>query len=115
MDPILSIKTELLVGHVAGEEPGTPSAMATRVCFLCAQDVLIDIQEELAEEAVSLRQIDASLTAAATESTVAVGAVGDEEEALLHRHKSPEPEVRGPLGQMHKRRVRKRHRTGKAC
>ncbi|EIE20387.1 alpha/beta-hydrolase [Coccomyxa subellipsoidea C-169] len=55
------------------------------------KDVLIDIQVEIAEEAVTLKQIDASLTAGATESSVAVGAAGDEEEALLHRHKSPEP------------------------
>ncbi len=56
--------------------------------------MLIDIQVEIAEEAVTLKQIDASLTAGATESSVAVGAAGDEEEALLHRHKSPEPGVR---------------------
>lgn len=61
-----------------------------------AQEVLIDIDEEMAEEVAAVEQIDATLTAAATEGAIAVGPDLDETEALLghpDHDKSPEPGV----------------------
>ena len=61
-----------------------------------AQEVLIDIAEEMAEEVAAEEQIDTQLTAAATEGAMAVTPDLDETEALLghpDRDKSPEPGV----------------------
>ncbi|BDA50748.1 probable Sn1-specific diacylglycerol lipase alpha at N-terminal half [Coccomyxa sp. Obi] len=96
MERAHTIRTLPLSTAKAGSEEllQAPSSCSPVRDNIIAEEVLIDIDEEMAEEVAAVEQIDATLTAAATEGAVAVSPDLDETEALLghqDRDKSPEP------------------------